>query len=613
MLEGAIMEQLEKILQRVQKPARYIGGEQNSIVKEKRPDLVRFAFCFPDNYEVGMSNLGMKILYYVMNQSNHIWCERVFAPWDDMEAEMRHEGMPLYALESHDPISSFDFVAFTLQTELSYTNILNMLDLAGIPLRSSERSDKDPIVVAGGSCAYNPEPLADFIDLFILGEGEEVNIELCELWREIRDAGGSKRDFLERAVSIRGVYVPAFYTVEYEPDGRIRSFQPSCSFAPERIQKRIISDFSAVPFPDKFVVPFCDIVHDRAMLELFRGCIRGCRFCQAGFIYRPIRAKSAEVLNRQAKQLIDSTGYDEISMLSLSTSDYRELEPLTDQLLSWCEPKKVSLSLPSLRVDNFSTELLNRVQKVRKGGLTFAPEAGTQRLRDVINKNVTEEQLMRTSKIAFDGGWSTIKLYFMIGLPTETEEDVLGIAELAEKIAELSRSVKGRRVNISVSVSSFVPKPFTPFQWEAQDSMELLEKKQALLRGAVKNRRISLHWHEKKVSFLEAVFARGDRRLGEVLERAYRSGCIFDNWEDHFDFDRWMAAFDACGVDPKFYASRRREPGEILPWSFIDIGVNERFFEHERERAYAGKTTQSCREQCSGCGANLLNGGQCDG
>lgn len=613
MLEGAIMEQLEKILQRVQKPARYIGGEQNSIVKEKRPDLVRFAFCFPDNYEVGMSNLGMKILYYVMNQSNHIWCERVFAPWDDMEAEMRREGMPLYALESHDPISSFDFVAFTLQTELSYTNILNMLDLAGIPLRSSERSDKDPIVVAGGSCAYNPEPLADFIDLFILGEGEEVNIELCELWREIRDAGGSKRDFLERAVSIRGVYVPAFYTVEYEPDGRIRSFQPSCSFAPERIQKRIISDFSAVPFPDKFVVPFCDIVHDRAMLELFRGCIRGCRFCQAGFIYRPIRAKSAEVLNRQAKQLIDSTGYDEISMLSLSTSDYRELEPLTDQLLSWCEPKKVSLSLPSLRVDNFSTELLNRVQKVRKGGLTFAPEAGTQRLRDVINKNVTEEQLMRTSKIAFDGGWSTIKLYFMIGLPTETEEDVLGIAELAEKIAELSRSVKGRRVNISVSVSSFVPKPFTPFQWEAQDSMELLEKKQALLRGAVKNRRISLHWHEKKVSFLEAVFARGDRRLGEVLERAYRSGCIFDNWEDHFDFDRWMAAFDACGVDPQFYASRRREPGEILPWSFIDIGVNERFFEHERERAYAGKTTQSCREQCSGCGANLLNGGQCDG
>lgn len=613
MLEGAIMEQLEKILQRVQKPARYIGGEQNSIVKEKRPDLVRFAFCFPDNYEVGMSNLGMKILYYVMNQSNHIWCERVFAPWDDMEAEMRREGMPLYALESHDPISSFDFVAFTLQTELSYTNILNMLDLAGIPLRSSKRSDKDPIVVAGGSCAYNPEPLADFIDLFILGEGEEVNIELCELWREIRDAGGSKRDFLERAVSIRGVYVPAFYTVEYEPDGRIRSFQPSCSFAPERIQKRIISDFSAVPFPDKFVVPFCDIVHDRAMLELFRGCIRGCRFCQAGFIYRPIRAKSAEVLNRQAKQLIDSTGYDEISMLSLSTSDYRELEPLTDQLLSWCEPKKVSLSLPSLRVDNFSTELLNRVQKVRKGGLTFAPEAGTQRLRDVINKNVTEEQLMRTSKIAFDGGWSTIKLYFMIGLPTETEEDVLGIAELAEKIAELSRSVKGRRVNISVSVSSFVPKPFTPFQWEAQDSMELLEKKQALLRGAVKNRRISLHWHEKKVSFLEAVFARGDRRLGEVLERAYRSGCIFDNWEDHFDFDRWMAAFDACGVDPKFYASRRREPGEILPWSFIDIGVNERFFEHERERAYAGKTTQSCREQCSGCGANLLNGGQCDG
>ena len=607
------MRQLEKILQRVQKPARYIGGEQNSIVKEKRPDLVRFAFCFPDNYEVGMSNLGMKILYYVMNQSEHIWCERVFAPWDDMEAEMRREGMPLYALESHDPISSFDFVAFTLQTELSYTNILNMLDLAGIPLRSSQRSEEDPIVVAGGSCAYNPEPLADFIDLFILGEGEEVNIELCELWREVRDSGGTKRDFLERAVLIRGVYVPAFYEVTYEPDGRIRTFKPRYPFAPERVQKRIISDFSAVPFPDKFVVPFCDIVHDRAMLELFRGCIRGCRFCQAGFIYRPIRAKSAEVLNRQAKQLIDSTGYDEISMLSLSTSDYRELEPLTDQLLSWCEPKKVSLSLPSLRVDNFSTELLNRVQKVRKGGLTFAPEAGTQRLRDVINKNVTEEQLMRTSKIAFDGGWSTIKLYFMIGLPTETEEDVLGIADLAEKIAELSRSVKGRRVNISVSVSSFVPKPFTPFQWEAQDAMELLEKKQALLRSAVKNRRISLHWHEKKVSFLEAVFARGDRRLCQVLERAYRSGCIFDNWEDHFDFDRWMAAFDSCGIDPKFYASRRREPGEILPWSFIDIGVNERFFERERERAYAGETTQSCREKCSGCGANLLNGGQCDG
>lgn len=609
------MRNLEEILTRVQKPSRYTGGELNSIVKEKKPGMARFAFCFPDTYEVGMSNLGMKILYHVMNEDPDVWCERVFAPWDDMEAEMRAAGLPLYALESKDPVRDFDFIGFTLQTELSYTNILNMLDLAGVPIRSADRHALTPIVVAGGSCGYNPEPLADFIDIFIMGEGEEVDLELIHLYRRMRDAGADKQSFLRAAAQIPGIYVPALYAVSYQADGTIASFAPVEAGVPETVKKRIMPDLNRSPYPDKFILPFCDIVHDRIMLELFRGCIRGCRFCQAGFIYRPVREKEIDLLDEQARKLIASTGYDEISMMSLSTSDYTELEPLADRLLSWCEPKKVSLSLPSLRVDNFSTELMDRVQKVRKGSLTFAPEAGTQRMRDVINKNVTEEELIRTCKIAFRGGYTGIKLYFMIGLPGETDEDVLGIADLAYKVVqayyECDLPKGGRSVNVSVSVSSFVPKPFTPFQWAPQDTMEELARKQKLLRDAIKSRKISLHWHDKEISFLEAVFARGDRRLCPVIEQAWRDGCKFDNWDTSLRFPAWMAAFEKCGVDPAFFATRERKEDEILPWDFVDISVSKRFFLAEKAKAARAETTPNCREKCSGCGANALIGGPC--
>ncbi len=608
------MDKLESILLSVQKPSRYTGGEVGSIAKAG-PVQADFAFCFPDVYDVGMSHLGMKILYSLINADERFACERVFAPWPDMEEQMRKNEIPLYSLETRKPVKDFDFIGFTLQYELSYTNILNMLDLSGLPVHASERTGLSPLVVAGGPCAYNPEPLADFIDLFILGEGEEVNLELMECYCRVRDGGGDKAAFLREAAKIQGIYVPALYQVEYNEDGTLHSFTPKEPDVPARVRKRIIKDIDKVFYPEKFVLPFCEIVHDRSMLEVFRGCIRGCRFCQAGMVYRPVREKSPERLLSDAQKLYCGTGYDEISLTSLSTSDYSGVEELIDGLLEWGEPKRISVSLPSLRVDNFSAELTERLQKVRKSGLTFAPEAGSQRLRDVINKNVTREDLIRTCTAAFEGGWSSIKLYFMMGLPTETPEDVVAIGELAQEIVDLyyqnKQRPKGRGVSVSASVASFVPKPFTPFQWEPQDTMEMLREKQKLLTGSVKSKKVSLSWHDARVSVLEAVLARGDRRVAPVIEKAWRLGCTFDGWDEYYRFDRWMEAFGACGVDTAFYANRRRELTELLPWDFIDVGVSRRFLEKERELAYAAATTPNCREQCSGCGASALLGGAC--
>jgi len=608
------------MLLNVQKPARYTGGEVGSVVKNKDKIDVRFAFCFPDVYEVGMSHLGMKILYGLLNNEENIWCERAFCPYPDMEEEMKKLSIPLFALESRDSLSEFDILGFTLQTELSYTNILHMLALSNIPLESSERNENHPLIIAGGPCAYNPEPLHSFIDLFVIGEGEEVTLELVKLYEKCKKNGLSKLEFLKQAVKIEGIYVPQFYDVKYNEDGTIKERVKLFEDAPDVIKKRIVSDLDGAYYPDSFVVPFCDIVHDRVMLEVFRGCIRGCRFCQAGNLYRPIREKSIEVLNEQAKKLIKSTGYEEISLTSLSTSDYTELKPLTDTLLDWCESGKVSLSLPSLRVDNFSTEIMERLQKVRKGGLTFAPEAGTQRMRDIINKNVSEEQLMRTCKIAFAGGWHTIKLYFMIGLPHETVDDVKGIAKLAEQIihtynygiknGEFKKSMKG--IKVTVSVSSFVPKPFTAFQWEAQDDIETIKEKQQVLREEIKSKKISLSWHESKISFLEGIFARGDRRLSRVIKRAYLNGAKFDNWDEHLKFDVWMEALDESGLSAEFYANRKRHFEEVLPWDFIDIGVTKNYLLNEAKKSEIAATTPDCRTRCSGCGANILNKGKCD-
>lgn len=606
---------VERLLPHVQKPARYTGGELNSVVKDASKVKLRYAFCFPDSYEIGMSHLGMKILYSLVNERDDAWCERVFAPWVDMEEEMRKNHVPLFALESGDALDKFDLIGFTLQYELSYSNVLNMLDLGNIPLRSKDRTSLTPIVVGGGPCACNPEPLADFFDIFLPGEGEEVTNELIDLLIEHKEKGSTKLEFLREAAKIEGVYVPAFYDVAYHEDGTIASVTPK-ETAPARVKKRIISDLDSVYYPDKFVVPFVDIVHDRAVTEVFRGCIRGCRFCQAGFIYRPIREKKSETVNRQAKCLCETTGYDEVSLCSLSTSDYSQVEKLIPDMLSWAVPEKINVSLPSLRVDNFSEELMEELKKVRKSGLTFAPEAGTQRLRDAINKNVTEEEVLRTSAQAFRGGWTAVKLYFMMGLPTETLDDIAGIAELAQKVVnEFYKNPdkpKGKGVTVSVSVASFVPKPFTPFQWEPQDTMELLVEKQKHLLENVHTHKIQVSWHQSQTSFLEGVFARGDRKLCDVIESAWRKGCKFDGWDEFFLFDKWTEAFKECGVDPSFYSNRRRDFNEILPWDHLDYGIRKEFLIAENKKAHESVTTPNCRQKCSACGAAKLNGGHCD-
>ncbi len=605
----------EQILSRVQKPARYTGGEVNSVVKDKNSVKLRYAFCFPDSYEIGMSHLGMKILYSLVNARDDAWCERVFAPWTDMEEELRKADMPLFALESGDALADFDVIGFTLQYELSYSNVLNMLDLGKVPLRSRDREKLTPLVIGGGPCACNPEPLADFFDIFLPGEGEEVTNELLDLLLVHKEKGSTKLEFLREAAKIEGVYVPAFYTVEYHDDGTIAAVTPR-EGAPAKIKKRIIADLDKVYYPDKFIVPFIDIVHDRAVAEVFRGCIRGCRFCQAGFIYRPIREKTSDTVNRQAKCLCDSTGYDEVSLCSLSTSDYTGIEQLIPKMFSWAIPEKINVSLPSLRVDNFSEELMEELKKVRKSGLTFAPEAGTQRLRDAINKNVTEEEVLSTCAQAFRGGWTAVKLYFMMGLPTETLEDIAGIAELAQKVVnEFYKNPdkpKGKGVTVSISVASFVPKPFTPFQWEPQDTMEQLVEKQKFLMENVHTHKIQVSWHQSQTSFLEGVFARGDRKLCDVIESAWRKGCKFDGWDEYFLFDKWMESFRECGVDPAFYSNRRREFAEILPWDHLDYGVRKAFLEEENKKAHQSVTTPNCRQKCAACGAARLNGGKCD-
>lgn len=606
---------VERLLPHLQKPARYTGGELNSVVKDASKVKLRYAFCFPDSYEIGMSHLGMKILYSLVNERDDAWCERVFAPWVDMEEEMRKNHVPLFALESGDALDKFDLIGFTLQYELSYSNVLNMLDLGNIPLRSKDRTSLTPIVVGGGPCACNPEPLADFFDIFLPGEGEEVTNELIDLLIEHKEKGSTKLEFLREAAKIEGVYVPAFYDVAYHEDGTIASVTAK-ETAPARVKKRIISDLDSVYYPDKFVVPFVDIVHDRAVTEVFRGCIRGCRFCQAGFIYRPIREKKSETVNRQAKCLCETTGYDEVSLCSLSTSDYSQVEKLIPDMLSWAVPEKINVSLPSLRVDNFSEELMEELKKVRKSGLTFAPEAGTQRLRDAINKNVTEEEVLHTSAQAFRGGWTAVKLYFMMGLPTETLDDIAGIAELAQKVVnEFYKNPdkpKGKGVTVSVSVASFVPKPFTPFQWEPQDTMEQLVEKQKYLLENVHTHKIQVSWHQSQTSFLEGVFARGDRKLCDVIESAWRKGCKFDGWDEFFLFDKWTEAFKECGVDPSFYSNRRRDFNEILPWDHLDYGIRKEFLIAENKRAHESVTTPNCRQKCSACGAAKLNGGHCD-
>ena len=608
-------DQLHRILQTVQKPARYIGGEYNAVMKEKATVDTRVAFCFPDTYEIGMSNIGMRILYGVMNELPGVWCERVFAPWGDMEQAMREKNVPLFALESHDPVKDFDLIAFTIGYEMSYTNILNMLDLSQVPLLAKERSGLQNIVFAGGVCAVNPEPLADFIDFFSLGEGEDSTPEILACYRKAKEEGLSKEEFLLRVASIEGVYVPSLYTHAYREDGTLAAITPQPG-APKTVRKRIVQDLDRAYFPVKTIVPSTEIVHDRSNLEIFRGCIRGCRFCQAGFCYRPVRSKSKETLCKQAIASLEDSGNSEITLASLSTSDYRDIAPLADELLAYCEPRKINLSLPSLRADNFSRELMLKVQKVRKSGLTFAPEAGTQRLRDAINKNVTEEEILSTCATAFSGGFNNVKLYFMLGLPTETDEDVVGIAELTWKIIRTWKECAGnkkQRLSINLATAYFVPKPFTPFQWEAQISPEEYLRRVHLLQENLRTRSVDYRYHESDLSRLEAVLARGDRRLGPVLLRAQQLGCRLDGWDEYFDYEKWLQAFRDCGVDPDFYTVRGFGEDEVLPWSVIDVGVSPQFLLHERRKAYRSETTADCRTACAGCGAGkLTERGVCD-
>ncbi|MBP3392196.1 MAG: TIGR03960 family B12-binding radical SAM protein [Clostridia bacterium] len=607
----------EDILKIVEKPGRYTGGELNSVVKDLSKVDVRMALCFADNYDIGMSHLGFKLLYQLLNERENVWCERVFAPWPDLEDQMRARGYHLFALESQQEIRNFDLIAFSLQYEMSYTNVLNMLDLAGVPLYTKDRGEQDPLVFAGGPSANNTEPMADFFDFYNLGEGEEMLPEIVETYQSCKKAGLSRTETLRKIAQIEGVYVPSFYTPVFDASGkqiRLDVKSEYADVAPARIRKRIVEDFETAYFPDKFVVPNVEVVHDRIMLEIFRGCIRGCRFCQAGFIYRPVRERSPERLIALADKLIASTGYEELSMLSLSTSDYTKLGELTDGLLDITVPQHVSLALPSLRIDSFSLDLMQKVSAVRKSGLTFAPEAGTQRLRDVINKGVQEEDLLRSCRLAFEGGWNNVKLYFMLGLPFETDEDVVGIAELAGKVLKVYDEVhygrKARRPEITVSVSTFVPKPFTPFQWAPQIDIPEIRRRQDLIKRAL-NRRINFSWHDPETTVLEGAISRGDRRIGKVIYDVWKMGGRFDAWSDYMDYDRWMAAFGKNDLDATQFNQRAREIDEFLPWDHVDVGVTKNFLVREYERAARAEVTPNCRAKCSGCGAATYKRGIC--
>ena len=608
-------EKLQRILPTVQKPARYTGGEYNEIKKDLEDVRVRVAFCFPDTYEIGMSNVGMRILYGVMNEMDGVWCERVFAPWGDMEEAMRANKLPLWALESQNPVKDFDMIAITIGYEMCYTNILNMLDLAGVPLYAKERQGLKNIVFAGGVCTFNPEPLADFVDFFSLGEGEESTVEIVTLYDRAKAENWSKEQFLAEVAKIPGVYVPSFYEHSYNADGTLKAITPIAG-APKTVTKRIVDNLDDAYFPTKMIVPSTEIVHDRANLEVFRGCIRGCRFCQAGFSCRPVRKKSPEVLYRQAVETLVDSGHNEITLSSLSTSDYRELKQLTDEMIPYCESHRINLSVPSLRADNFSRELMQKLQTLRKSGLTFAPEAGTQRLRDVINKNLTEEEILTTCANAFSGGWNNVKLYFMLGLPTETDEDVLGIADLVYKVIQTWKehaSNKKRGLRVHVATAYFVPKPHTPFQWEKQIDPQEYLRRCRLLKDHFYSKSSEYNYHTPDISRLEAVTARGDRRLAPVLVEAMKNGAKLDGWDEYFNYQAWLDAFETCGLDPDFYTVRGFGEDEVLPWDTIDVGVTKKFLLKERKQAYDETVTPDCRHGCAGCGAAaLLQEVKCD-
>ncbi|MDY2728732.1 MAG: TIGR03960 family B12-binding radical SAM protein [Clostridium sp.] len=606
----------DDILSRVEKPVRYIGGELNEVIKDVNDIDIRYAFCFPDVYEVGMSHLGMRILYHTINERKDTYCERVFAPWPDMEEQLRKNNIPLYALETKDPIKDFDMIGFTLQYEMSFTNILNMLDMAQIKVRAEERSNDDPIIMAGGPCAYNPETLSGIMDLFQIGEGEEMMKDVIYLYKKHKKIGFDKKAFLREASHIRGIYVPSLYDVEYNEDNTIKSFKPKYDDVPSKVRKRIIPDLDKVSYPEDIIVPYTDIVHDRIVLETFRGCTNGCRFCQAGMIYRPVREKSRETLLRQARNLLENTGYQEISLSSLSTCDYSDIQNLIHDLMTEHSDNKVAVALPSIRVDAFSVDLIKEIQKVKKTGLTFAPEAGSQRMRDVINKGLTEERILEAAKSAFEAGWATIKLYFIIGLPYENIEDCEAIGELAQKIADeyfaVPKNVRRKGLKITVSTSILVPKPFTPFQWAKMTPIDDVSDKIDAVKRSIKSRSITYNYHSQTTSFMEAVFARGDRRICEVLVKAFEKGCKFDGWSQYFNFDAWKEAMEECNIDGKFYAYRERSYDEILPWDFIDIGVNKSYLKNENEKAKKAITTQNCRKGCTGCGINVnFKEGEC--
>ena len=600
----------DDILCKVEKPSRYVGGELNQVIKNPEDVNIRFAFCFPDVYEVGMSHLGTRILFHTINERKDTYCERVFTPWPDMEALMRENDIKLFSLETKTSLDKFDMLGFTLQYEMSYTNILNMLDMSGITIRSSERGEDEPIIMAGGPCAYNPEPLYDIVDFFEIGEGEEMMNDVLEVYARHKANGKvNKKEFLREISKIGGIYVPSLYDVTYNDDGTIKEFKPKYEDVPAKVKKRIVNDFDSVAFPDEMIVPYTEIVHDRVVLETARGCTNGCRFCQAGMIYRPVREKTTNTLLEQARKALKATGYNEVSLASLSICDYSNIQNLISSLILEHEGDKVGIALPSIRVDAFSVDLIKEIQKVRKTGLTFAPEAGSQRMRDIINKGLTEERILEAAKSAFESGWSTIKLYFILGLPYETTEDAAGIGELAEKMADvyfgIPKNVRNKGLKITVSTSILVPKPFTPFQWAPMARPEIVDERIKAVRGAIKSRSIVYNYHEQETSFMEAVFARGDRRTCDVLMKAFEKGAKFDGWSEYFNMDIWNEAMSECNLDPDFYVYRDRSYEEILPWDFIDIGVNRKYLERENEKAKKAELTKNCLEGCTGCGINV--------